>query len=460
MGERRVSGAAITTMPVAGMLEQIERSNLFLVPLDDTRTWYRYHHLFGEMLRSELARRHPDLLAVLHRRAGSWYREHGLISEAIEQATSAGDYDDGAQMISEHWPAVGRWGGEATLRRWLDAFGPDEVQNYPQVALIRAFLTGVSGGTEIEFWRWLELAEQGLGGDHGAVAGTGSLRAGVQMLRSTFGYRNIRSATAEALTTARVESETDGVFRRAALANLAFLLYLSGDPARARHALSEAIRDPLAQRRPYGYLFAPTTSALISLDEGDCDRGERAAAQALEYAEAAGLGENQIVGLVHVALGRALTAAGRPESARTRLEHGLELLRGGVMPARYIYALLYAAPAAQAAGDFSGALALVDEAETLLAGFDDAGILTPLLHDVQRRISRARRRRREPDATALTGAELAVLRALRSPKSQRAIAHELSISINTIKTHTAAIYRKLAVTSRDDAIARAADLGL
>jgi LuxR family transcriptional regulator, maltose regulon positive regulatory protein len=63
---------AITTTPVAGMLEQIERSNLFLVPLDDTRTWYRYHHLFGEMLRSELARRHPDLLAVLHRRASSW----------------------------------------------------------------------------------------------------------------------------------------------------------------------------------------------------------------------------------------------------------------------------------------------------------------------------------------------------------------------------------------------------
>jgi LuxR family maltose regulon positive regulatory protein len=161
-----------------------------------------------------------------------------------------------------------------------------------------------------------------------------------------------------------------------------------------------------------------------------------------------------------VALGRALTAAGRLESAQARLEHGLELLRGGVMPARYIYALLHAAPVIQAAGDLSGALALVEEADTLLAGFEDAGTLTAQLHDVQRRVSLARRRRREPDATALTEAELAVLRALRSPKSQRAIAHELSISINTIKTHTAAIYRKLAVTSRDDAIARATDLGL
>jgi LuxR family transcriptional regulator, maltose regulon positive regulatory protein len=451
---------AITTTPVAGMLEQIERSNLFLVPLDDTRTWYRYHHLFGEMLRSELARRHPDLLPALHRRASRWYREHGLISEAIEQATSAGDYHDAAQMISEQWLAIGRWGGEATLRRWLDAFGPDELQNHPQLALICAFLTGVSGGTEIEFWRWLELAEQGLADDHSTITGTASLRGGVQMLRSAFGYRNIRTATAEALRTARLEAETDGVFRVVALANLAFLLYLSGDPARARLALSEAIRDPLAQRRPYGYLFALSTSALISLDEGDGDRGERTAAQALSYAEAAGLSENQVAGLLHVAIGRALSAAGRLGSARTRLEHGLTLLRGGVMPARYIYALLYAAPAVQAAGDLSGALALLEEAETLLAGFQDAGILLPLLHDVERRISLARRRRHEPDATALTGAELAVLRALRSPKSQRAIAQDLSISINTIKTHTAAIYRKLAVTSRDDAIARATELGL
>jgi LuxR family transcriptional regulator, maltose regulon positive regulatory protein len=130
------------------------------------------------------------------------------------------------------------------------------------------------------------------------------------------------------------------------------------------------------------------------------------------------------------------------------------------MPARYIYALLHAAPVVQATGNLSGALALVEEADTLLAVFEDAGTLTPLLNDVQRRVSLARRRRREPDAGALTEAELAVLRALRSPKSQRAIAQELSISINTIKTHIAAIYRKLAVTSRDDAVARATDLGL
>jgi LuxR family transcriptional regulator, maltose regulon positive regulatory protein len=454
---------AITLMPAAQMLEQIERSNLFLVSLDESRTWYRYHQLFGQMLRSELSRQHSDLVAVLHRRASLWYRERGLISEAIEHATAADDYADAAALISEHWLVIGRWGQEATIKNWLQAFGPEELRRHPELGLVGAFLTGVSGGTEPEFRRWLELAEQGLArvDDRAtAIAGTTSLRAGVSLLQSAFGYRNIRVAAATAARTARVESESGGVFRVVALANLAFLLYISGDYVRARHALSEAMRDPQAQRRPYGFITALTTAALIALDEGDADKGQHTAARAVEYATAAGLAENQVSGLAHVALGRALLAAGRLESARTRLEHGVQLLRGGVVPAWHAYALLWAAPVAQASGDLPGALALVEEAESLLASFEDAGILTALLHDVRRRLSLGRRRRREPDSTALTETELAVLRLLRSPKSQRAIAQELSLSINTIKTHTSAIYRKLAVTSRDDAVTRATELNL
>jgi LuxR family transcriptional regulator, maltose regulon positive regulatory protein len=451
---------AITDMPAAGMLAQIERSNVFLVPIDETGTWYRYHNLFGETLRSELIRRHPDLLPVLHHRASAWFGDRGLISEAIEHATSGGDYATAATLISEHWLEIGRWGQEATLRRWLDGFDNDQLEQFPQLGLIGAFLTAVSGGPEREFRRWLALAEQGLAADHETVAGAASLSAGVQLLRSAFGYHNVRTATAAALKTARTESETDGVFRVAALANLAFLLYLIGDHARARHTLSEAIRDPLAQKRPYGYVIALTTAALIALDAGEAEKGERSAEQALAYAETAGLAENQIAGLAHVALGRALLGAGRLEGAVAELQHGLHLLRGGVMPTRHIYALLHTAPALQATGDLAAAIALADEAEALLDGFDDAGELTTQLQDVRRRLSFARRRRRAPDEHALTGAEQAILRALRTPQTQRMIADQLTISINTVKTHTTAIYRKLGVNSREDAIRRATELGL
>jgi LuxR family maltose regulon positive regulatory protein len=87
-------------------------------------------------------------------------------------------------------------------------------------------------------------------------------------------------------------------------------------------------------------------------------------------------------------------------------------------------------------------------------------MLSDLLDDVRRRTSAARRRRREPDPTTLSEAELAVLRQLRSSKSRRAIAEDLSVSINTVKTHTSAIYRKLGVTSRGEAITRATELSL
>lgn len=454
---------AITEQRTAGLLEEIERSNLFLVPLDDTRTWYRYHHLFREVLRGELARRHPDLVGALHRRASAWYRERGLISEAIEHATAAGDLAGAAAMISEHWLEVGRWGQEATVMRWLEAFGRDDFGRYPELGLVGAFLTGVSGGSEIEFRRWLEVAEVGVvhpAGARNLIAGSSSLSTGVSLLRSVFGYRNVRAATAIAARTVRIESEAQGVFRVVALANLAFLLYVSGDLSKARHAVSEAMRDPQAERRPHGFITALTTSALIALDEGDADQGERAAQRALEYAATAGLAENQVSGLAHIALGRSLATALRAKPAAAQMQRGLDLLRGGVVPAWHAYALLWAAPVLQACGDRAGALGLIDEAEQLLSSFEDAGTLTALLGDVRRRISLARPRRLEPDSAALTEAELAVLRLLRSPRSQREIADELSISINTVKTHSSSIYRKLGVSSRGDAVTRAIDLNL
>ena len=74
----------------AGLLGEPERSNLFLVPLDDHRAWYRYHHLFAESLRLELGRRDPELLPVLHRRAAAWHQQAGNVEEAVDHATAAG----------------------------------------------------------------------------------------------------------------------------------------------------------------------------------------------------------------------------------------------------------------------------------------------------------------------------------------------------------------------------------
>jgi LuxR family maltose regulon positive regulatory protein len=165
------------------------------------------------MLRGELSRWEPELVRELHARASTWYRERGLVSEAVEHATAAGDHAAAAAMISEHWLEVGRWGQEVTVKRWLEGFGPDELGRYPELGLIGAFLTGVSGGSEIEFRRWLELAERGhtstpATGD--LIAGSSSLSTAVGLLRSAFGYRNVRAAAATAARAVREESEAHG----------------------------------------------------------------------------------------------------------------------------------------------------------------------------------------------------------------------------------------------------------
>ena len=94
----RLSGplcdAVLETDGSAGVLAELERSNLFLVPMDDHRQWYRYHHLFMELLRLELAHQEPALVPALHRRAAAWHREAGNLDDAIDHATAAGDHTE------------------------------------------------------------------------------------------------------------------------------------------------------------------------------------------------------------------------------------------------------------------------------------------------------------------------------------------------------------------------------
>ena len=125
----RLSGplcdAVLETEGSSELLGELERSNLFLMPLDDHRQWYRYHHLFAELLRLELGHRDPGLLPVLHRRAAAWHRQAGNVEEAIHHATAAGEFTEAATLIARHWLGYWRRGRRATVARWLEEL-PEE----------------------------------------------------------------------------------------------------------------------------------------------------------------------------------------------------------------------------------------------------------------------------------------------------------------------------------------------
>ena len=103
------------------MLEALDRGNLFLVPLDDRRRWYRYHHLFADVLRARLLDERPELVPELHRRACEWYEAHGDRSEAIRHAMAGGDVERAADLVELAIPAAFRDYQGATLRGWLEA---------------------------------------------------------------------------------------------------------------------------------------------------------------------------------------------------------------------------------------------------------------------------------------------------------------------------------------------------
>ena len=137
---------AVTGEPEGqAMLERLEEANLFLLPLDDERRWYRYHQLFAEMLRQRLQRVQPDRVALLHQRASAWYAQHELIREAVHHALAAPDFAQAARLVEQAFNALVRRGEIATLQRWAAALPDELVRSNIELSVLQGWLLFVRG---------------------------------------------------------------------------------------------------------------------------------------------------------------------------------------------------------------------------------------------------------------------------------------------------------------------------
>ena len=447
----------------AELLAEIERANLFLVPLDGRRRWYRYHHLFSGLLEAELESREPELVPLLHERAHAWHRDHGTVTEAVHHAIAARDYVAAAESITASWITLIRSGRSATVQRWLRRFPDEALADAPQLGYVGAFVAGLGSGTEAEVDHWLRIAEQvAAKAKHPSGRmpdGTTSYDVNVNVIRAAFVYRDVGAAVAIAQRVAAAESR-GGQWRVPAFATLAFLRYLSSQADAARAAASQALSDRDAPQRPHGVIHALTTLSLLEVDDGDPEKACRTARRALDVAASVGLAKSVTAGFAHAGLGRGLVALGRPAEGVRELELATGALEGRAPIAAHIYALLALAEAERTAGDLVAAHRSADAAELLIDSFDDAGILPAMLAELRDRSQLTRKRRPAMPGAELSESELAVLRLLAGPLSRREIAAELHISANTVKTHVSSIYRKLDVSSRANAVVRAGELNL
>ena len=132
------------------LLEEAERAGLFVIPLDEVRGWWRYHHLFADLLRARLQQEQPGRVPQLHRNAAAWYEEHGLADDAIGHAAAAGEMVWAARIIEQHFDLVHRIRGEAaTIDRWLSVLPAEVVRSRPRLLLAQAHMAADSGNPEV-----------------------------------------------------------------------------------------------------------------------------------------------------------------------------------------------------------------------------------------------------------------------------------------------------------------------
>jgi LuxR family maltose regulon positive regulatory protein len=439
-------------------LVELERSNLFLVPLDDQRRWYRYHHLFAQLLRLELAGREPELLPLLHRRAAAWHRRAGNLDEAVGHASAAGDFAEAGTLIARNWLTWWRRGQRATVARWLDGLPEEAIMADPPVAYVAAWIRGYSGASRQQ--TEARLAVVAGDGDQGRLPdGVSSLAFGADLTRTALVFDDVGNAVAAGRRALALAGPDSAPYWWMAQSALGHALYLSGRAAEARPQLEELVRRVPASDQPVALVLALAVLSLLAGDEHDDRAAMALARRAAATADTQGLGAEPICGIAYAALGRALARQGELAEAEAQLGRALEPVGIDSMAAQRAFSRLLLAQVRRGRGDLPGARELVSQVRELLGRFADPGALPALLERTEQALATAPRRHGQ-GAAALTERELAVLRLLPTTLSNREIGRELYVSVNTVRSQVQAVYRKLEVATREEAVARARELGL
>jgi LuxR family maltose regulon positive regulatory protein len=441
----------------AEMLLTLERSNLFVVPLDAERRWFRYHTLFREMLVRQLERYAPEAVADLHRRASAWFAEHGDLRGTIEHALCAGDVHVAADALRRHWLALYSGGRATELLGWIDRLPRETVAGYPELALARAGVARAMGRLD-EVDPWLDRAER-----YARNAATErerrELAAGVARQRA---MRRLSLAdVGEAVRSARAavalrpddspEATSDAFF-------LAVCLFWTGSTRECETLLRSYLDAVEPGEQDVRRVFALALLAAATAARGMLDEAAALAQESLATSVARGLSEHPPTEMVYVASGIVQLARDDVEGAEERLEHAVTLARRGGDRIEVAQSLLWLGRCRAAAGDADGAARALDTAHGQLDGARVPGLVR-IAEALEAEIGDAARQEPEDGAT-LTDADRRVLELLPSDLSYREIADRLAVPLDAVHAHGRRIRHVLRVLTRDEAVTTARRLEL
>jgi LuxR family maltose regulon positive regulatory protein len=442
----------------ARKLETLARSNLFVVPLDDRRDWYRYHHLFRACLNADLRLESAELIPELHRRASRWFGRTGEASAAINHAIAGQDFPAASELLAAHWNEVVSTGGLRTVEMWLMALPEHVVLEDARLCLARAWTSFAKGALD-EVLPCLENAEAApvtgplLDGMTSVASGAATLRASYWLRMGDFGKTVSYAREALALEL--------GPWRAISANCLGTAFYWLDETAQARQQL-EATIEAGRELVPLVALFAEGVLALLDCERQDWNAVSRHLLTARQMIAAAGVGEYWMTAGATLAGGLLSEHHDDLAQAEMTIARSLVLYRRGQAPVETANALLHLARVHILEGHDAVADDEINEAAMLIRWCPDPGPrIQRLLSQTRGRIHTAARVVPPPTGVEeLSGGELRVLRLLASNLTQREIGAELFLSLNTIKSHTRSIFRKLGAATREQAVARARELGL
>jgi len=451
-------GAVVGTPTAPATLGRLARSNLFVVALDATTDWYRYHHLLHACLSAELARADPTSMAELHRRAAGWHIANGDVSDAVRHTIAAGDHDEARELIARHWaPMMLVTAGERTVADWFAALPDTVIGGDLRLCVARSYI-GLSMGQMDVVATWLKAAETApLPAPF--QDGFSSARGALACVRAGYYWQTGDVATA-------MQAAQDVLAAEAPTSPWRGIGYAVIGLTHAAHSEWEAARESMETWVEIGrgagqvvpQISGLSHSAAWSTELDDWERAARAAEAALMMSAECGYEEHWICAGAHFATARALERASQLDNAKVEMRRALELARRGAGPVTTAWLLTHLVRLLVTCHDPAGARRCLEEARAALASAPDAAAVTGMVAAAERRL--AARGRARAAAEGVSERELMVLRLLASSLTQREIGNELYLSLNTVKSHTRSIFRKLGVSGREEAVNRARELEL
>ncbi len=445
------------------VLERLARAHLFVTELG--RGWYRCHRLFRDVLARQLARdAHADRKELLGR-AAAWFLDRDLLEEALEHHLQAGNHAEALDLVLMR----GRWfmehGSYAALAAYAERLA-EEVSD-AGLFLMLAGMSGLSGDSQ-GCAKWLEAAEPLIQAGQGTLPGWKSLRAASDATAARFVlYGDTEAALRTARRAVKLEDSPTGYGYSIARQALAGALLGAGQATEAVGILRDCWRSPLTSELPALFLLQLAGQLALALSEaGDVDGMRRLSAEVADTAASAeqAWGDGAAAAVAGLRLGeaRALMTSD-PAASVPALERAVKLAEDWGRNAVLVVALASLAAAQWGQGDHSAARLSLTRAREAV---DTGGARPATIHQLdllEARIGQAVTRSAVAEGglhEPLTDRELSILRALRGPLSAREIGAEMYLSINTVKSYTKSLYRKLGVVTRADAVRRGHELGL